>query len=88
MFLQASRASQIKINILQNQFLFKVESFTISDEYELIENEEKDWNASSYTAHSEPMAVKEVSIIIYYDNVTCMLFQQKFIIKKILKTEK
>ncbi|KAL9971346.1 hypothetical protein ACROYT_G023859 [Oculina patagonica] len=38
----------------------KVESFTISDEYELIENEEKDWNASSYTAHSEPMAVKEV----------------------------
>lgn len=41
-------------------FLFKVESFTISDDYELTENEEKDWNTSSMT-RSEPMAVKEVN---------------------------
>lgn len=41
-------------------FLFKVESFIISDDYEMTENEEKDWNASPMT-HSEPMAVKEVN---------------------------
>lgn len=49
--------------------MFKVESFTISEEYELIENEEKDWNASS-TAHIEAMAVKEVNFM-----TTCTLFK-------------
>ncbi|XP_020626324.1 elongator complex protein 5-like [Orbicella faveolata] len=38
----------------------KVESFTLGDNYELTEHEEKDWNASSSTAHSEPLAVQEV----------------------------
>lgn len=41
--------------------LFKVESFTIDDNYELTEHEEKDWNASSFTARMEPLAVQEVS---------------------------
>ena len=41
--------------------LFKVESFTIGDDYELTEHEEKDLTASSSAAHSEPLAVQEVS---------------------------
>lgn len=38
----------------------KVGSFTIDDNYELTEHEEKDWNASSFTARMEPLAVQEV----------------------------
>jgi len=45
--------------------LLKVESFTIGNDYELTEHEEKDWNASSSTAHSEPLAVQEVSTSQY-----------------------
>ena len=41
--------------------LFQVESFTIDDNYELTEHEEKDWNASTSTAHIEPLAVQEVN---------------------------
>ena len=37
----------------------QVESVTISDDYELMEHKEKDWNASSSVSHTEP--VKEVS---------------------------
>jgi len=63
--------------------LFKVESFTLGDNYELTEHEEKDWNASSSTAHSEPLAVQEVNasqhallfkvVIFCYDGRNCDL---------------
>ena len=57
--------------------LFKVESFTTDDNYELTEHEEKDWNASSFTARMEPLAVQEVStshalLLIKMDNFFVM----------------
>ena len=53
--------ANINIDGKFNKLSFKVESFTIGDNYDLTVHEEKDWNASSSTAHSEPLAVQEVN---------------------------
>ena len=60
---------------VNNKLLLKVESFTIDDNFELTEHEEKDWNASSSTAHSEPLAVQEVNVpqhaLLFKINIFC-----------------